>query len=178
MIRFQTTLGDFTVDYSKNLIEIADLKLLHDLAKTAEVEAWRDRMFGGEHINTSEDRAVLHTALRNRSGAVMTDAQILGTIFTNATMQRTKLRSAEAKGGQFGGANLTEATWLDGKKVCATGSLGGHDPQPDVELPARRSRGPRRRTPERGAIERMRPTDRAIGTRGGACMYGRGEERA
>jgi glucose-6-phosphate isomerase len=70
---FSLRLGELTVDYSKNLIEVADLKLLHDLAKAAEVETWRDRMFGGEHINTSEDRAVLHTALRNRSGAVMTD---------------------------------------------------------------------------------------------------------
>src|SRR5215469_8019192 len=69
---FSLRLGDFVLDYSKNLIEIADLKLLHDLAKAAEVEAWRDRMFGGEHINTSEDRAVLHTALRNRSGPMKT----------------------------------------------------------------------------------------------------------
>ena len=60
----------------------------------------------------------------------------------------------------------------------AAGSVGGHHPQPDVELPARCSRSTCRRTPERGAIGRMRPTDRAIGTRGGACMYGRGEERA
>src|SRR4051812_50161165 len=68
---FSARLGDFVVDYSKNLIEIADLKLLHDLAKAAEVEAWRDRLFAGERINSTEDRAVLHMALRAKSGAFM-----------------------------------------------------------------------------------------------------------
>src|SRR2546423_1127055 len=65
---FSARLGDLVVDYSKNLIEVADLKLLHDLAKAAEVEAWRDRLFAGEHINSTEDRAVLHVALRAKSG--------------------------------------------------------------------------------------------------------------
>jgi len=68
---FSARLGNFVVDYSKNLIEIADLKLLHDLAKAAEVEAWRDRLFAGEPINSTENRAVLHVALRAKSGAFM-----------------------------------------------------------------------------------------------------------
>ncbi|WP_395017940.1 glucose-6-phosphate isomerase [Dongia sp.] len=66
---FSAGLGDLVLDYSKNLIEIADLKLLHDLAKVAEVEKWRDRLFAGEHINSTEDRAVLHMALRAKAGA-------------------------------------------------------------------------------------------------------------
>ncbi|HVO03978.1 MAG TPA: hypothetical protein VMT54_17390, partial [Candidatus Cybelea sp.] len=72
---FSLQLDQFVIDYSKNLIEVADLKLLHDLAKSCQVEAWRDRLFGGEHINTSEDRAVQHMALRNPSGAVMVDGR-------------------------------------------------------------------------------------------------------
>jgi glucose-6-phosphate isomerase len=72
---FSLRLGDLVVDYSKNLIETADLKLLHDLAKSCGVEAWRDRMFAGEHINASEDRAVLHTALRSPAGPVMVDGR-------------------------------------------------------------------------------------------------------
>jgi glucose-6-phosphate isomerase len=55
----------FLLDYSKNLINKDVLDTLLTLAKEAEVETYRDKMFAGEHINTSEDRAVLHVALRN-----------------------------------------------------------------------------------------------------------------
>src|SRR6266540_3674376 len=53
------------VDLSKNLITQPVLDTLLDLAREARVEDYRDKMFTGEHINTSEDRAVLHVALRN-----------------------------------------------------------------------------------------------------------------
>ncbi|EPS93469.1 hypothetical protein FOMPIDRAFT_1033695 [Fomitopsis schrenkii] len=55
----------FLLDYSKNLITDPILQTLFSLAREAEVETYRDKMFAGEHINTSEDRAVLHVALRN-----------------------------------------------------------------------------------------------------------------
>jgi glucose-6-phosphate isomerase len=60
--------GDLHIDYSKNLVTNETLQLLLELAKTADVTTKRDDMFAGKHINTTEDRAVLHTALRNRSG--------------------------------------------------------------------------------------------------------------
>ncbi|GHJ90255.1 hypothetical protein NliqN6_6657 [Naganishia liquefaciens] len=53
------------LDYSKNLITSEIFDQLLALAKEAKVEAFRDAMFAGKHINTSEDRAVLHVALRN-----------------------------------------------------------------------------------------------------------------
>jgi glucose-6-phosphate isomerase len=53
------------VDYSKNLIDENTWSTLLDLAKEAKVPEFRDAMFKGEHINTSEGRAVLHVALRN-----------------------------------------------------------------------------------------------------------------
>ncbi|KAF8636866.1 hypothetical protein AX17_003209 [Amanita inopinata Kibby_2008] len=53
------------LDYSKNLITQPVLDTLLSLAREAQVEGFRDKMFAGEHINTSEDRAVLHVALRN-----------------------------------------------------------------------------------------------------------------
>ncbi|KIM38028.1 hypothetical protein M413DRAFT_448070 [Hebeloma cylindrosporum] len=53
------------VDLSKNLITEPVLETLLELAREAKVEEYRDKMFAGEHINTSEDRAVLHVALRN-----------------------------------------------------------------------------------------------------------------
>ena len=52
------------VDLSKNLIDGDIVKQLVEVAKAADLEARRDAMFSGEHINNTEDRAVLHTALR------------------------------------------------------------------------------------------------------------------
>ncbi|WP_294166187.1 glucose-6-phosphate isomerase [uncultured Corynebacterium sp.] len=52
------------VDLSKNLIDGDVVKQLVKVAKAADLEARRDAMFAGEHINNTEDRAVLHTALR------------------------------------------------------------------------------------------------------------------
>jgi len=58
------SVGDLYVDYSKHRVTRDTLKLLVDLARTARLEQMRDAMFSGAHINTSEDRAVLHIALR------------------------------------------------------------------------------------------------------------------
>ena len=58
----------FLLDFSKNLITEEILATLFKLAREAQVETFRDKMFAGEHINTSEDRAVLHVALRNLTG--------------------------------------------------------------------------------------------------------------
>ena len=55
------------VDYSKHRTTDETLKLLFALAKQADVEGWREKMFKGEKINVTEQRAVLHVALRNRS---------------------------------------------------------------------------------------------------------------
>ncbi|MCW5765525.1 MAG: glucose-6-phosphate isomerase [Phycisphaeraceae bacterium] len=59
--------GDLLLDYSKNIATDRTMALLMDLARQQRVEAWRDRMFAGDRINFTEGRAVLHTALRNRS---------------------------------------------------------------------------------------------------------------
>ena len=63
------TVGDLYIDYSKHRVTRETLKLLVDLARTARLDQQRDAMFSGVHINTSEDRAVLHTALRLPRGA-------------------------------------------------------------------------------------------------------------
>lgn len=64
---FSTHLNDILLDYSKNRINEKTIKLLIDLAKQANIEGWRHKMFSGEAINITEDRSVLHIALRNRS---------------------------------------------------------------------------------------------------------------
>jgi len=63
--------GPFLVDYSKNKINEDVFEMLIDLAKERGVEVARDAMFAGEKINFTEDRAVLHVALRNRSNVPM-----------------------------------------------------------------------------------------------------------
>jgi glucose-6-phosphate isomerase len=63
------TVGDLYIDYSKHRVTRETLQLLIDLARTGRLEQQRDAMFSGAHINTSEDRAVLHTALRLPRGA-------------------------------------------------------------------------------------------------------------
>ena len=70
------TVGDLYIDYSKHRVSRETLGLLVDLARAAGLEARRDAMFAGEHINTSEHRAVLHTALRlPRSATLNVDGQ-------------------------------------------------------------------------------------------------------
>ncbi|MFG1299890.1 glucose-6-phosphate isomerase [Xanthobacter sp. V3C-3] len=65
--RFSVAYGDLLIDFSKTAITEETLGLLLDLARAGGVEALRDAMFAGEHINLTEDRAVLHAALRDRS---------------------------------------------------------------------------------------------------------------
>jgi glucose-6-phosphate isomerase len=65
--RFSLRLGDLLLDFSKNRVTDETLALLRALAREAGVEAMRDKMFEGAAINLTEGRAVLHTALRNRS---------------------------------------------------------------------------------------------------------------
>ncbi|QJR80066.1 glucose-6-phosphate isomerase [Alteromonas pelagimontana] len=64
------------LDYSKNRVTKEVMQALFDLAKAQNVEGQRDAMFNGEQINSTEGRAVLHTALRNFSGQpVMVDGK-------------------------------------------------------------------------------------------------------
>ncbi|MBF6364147.1 glucose-6-phosphate isomerase [Nocardia puris] len=64
--------GDLLIDYSKHRVTRETLHLLVELAREAGVAEHRDAMFAGAHINTSEDRAVGHVALRLPAGESMT----------------------------------------------------------------------------------------------------------
>uniref|UniRef100_A0A1A8QIR7 Glucose-6-phosphate isomerase n=1 Tax=Nothobranchius rachovii TaxID=451742 RepID=A0A1A8QIR7_9TELE len=71
--KFSTTLntedGDILLDFSKNLINQDVMSMLLALAKSRGVEQAREKMFSGEKINFTENRSVLHVALRNRSNS-------------------------------------------------------------------------------------------------------------
>ncbi|EAT58481.1 glucose-6-phosphate isomerase, partial [Chlorobium ferrooxidans] len=66
--RFSLRCGELLLDYSKNRITPRTMELLVELARNAGVEAKRSAMFEGQAINSTENRAVLHTALRRPSG--------------------------------------------------------------------------------------------------------------
>ncbi len=66
--KFSITFRDMLVDYSKNRIDEKTMDLLFQLADEVKLDAAKEQMFGGEKINMTEDRAVLHVALRNRGG--------------------------------------------------------------------------------------------------------------
>jgi glucose-6-phosphate isomerase len=74
--RFSLRLGDILFDYSKNRITEETMSLLLSLARQADLAERIEAMFSGEKINTTEGRAVLHVALRNRSNRpVLVDGQ-------------------------------------------------------------------------------------------------------
>ncbi|MCX7679951.1 MAG: glucose-6-phosphate isomerase, partial [Spirochaetes bacterium] len=65
--KFSIRFGDILFDYSKNIITEETVKLLIKLAKEMKLGDGIEKMFSGEKINETENRAVLHVALRNRS---------------------------------------------------------------------------------------------------------------
>lgn len=95
--------GDLHIDYSKHRVLRETLELLFSLAREVGLEEHRDEMFAGVHINTSEDRAVLHTALRLPADATLVvDGQdVVADVHEVLDAMGTftdKLRSGEWKG--------------------------------------------------------------------------------
>ena len=95
--------GDLHIDYSKHRVLRETLELLMSLAREVGLEEIRDDMFAGAHINTSEDRAVLHTALRLPADAALTvDGQDVVAdvheVLTRMGEFTDRLRSGEWKG--------------------------------------------------------------------------------
>jgi glucose-6-phosphate isomerase len=114
--RFSAFLGDLLLDCSKCAITAETLKLLERLAQAADIAGRRDAMFAGEHINTTEDRAALHVALRNRTGTpILLDGQdVMPAV--KAELERV---SAFAEGVRSG-----EITAADGKPFTDVINLG------------------------------------------------------
>jgi glucose-6-phosphate isomerase len=69
--RFSIEVDELLLDYSKHRVSCETMKLLFELAHQTRVFEWRDRMFSGDKINQTEDRAALHVALRNLSSRPM-----------------------------------------------------------------------------------------------------------
>ena len=100
---FSLAFEDITVDYSKNIISGKTLKLLMELAQECHVRDAIEKMFGGEKINETEDRAVLHIALRNRSNTpiYVDGADVMPEI--NAVLEQMKSFSGRILSGAWKG---------------------------------------------------------------------------
>ena len=99
--QFSTQIPGVLFDYSKQLIDSSVLKQLISLAQECDIATWRDKMFGGEKINITEDRAVLHTALRNRNeSALIVDGENVSSV-VNSELQKIKLFVDKVRSGQW-----------------------------------------------------------------------------
>lgn len=103
-------------DFSKNFIADDTLQLLIALGKEAGIEKLRDRMFAGEHINFTEDRAVYHVALRNVSNQKMEVDGKSVVEDTNAVLEHMKEFSNAVRSGEWKG--------FTGKKIASVINIG------------------------------------------------------
>jgi glucose-6-phosphate isomerase len=101
--RFSLRLGDILFDYSKNRITEKTLSLLMDLARQANLAQKIEAMFNGQKINTTEDRAVLHVALRNRPNRpiVVDGADVMPEV--NRVLAKMRTFSAAVRSGAWKG---------------------------------------------------------------------------
>jgi len=119
--RFTVRCGSLLLDYSKNRITKETMKKLFSLANSVDMSGWTERMFTGEAINNTEGRAVLHTALRNRSNTpVMVDGEdVMPAI--NAVLAQMKTFCNQVHNGEWLG--------YTGKKITdiVNVGIGGSD---------------------------------------------------
>ena len=101
--RFSLRFEDVLLDYSKNRVTGETMDLLRKLAMAADLPRWTEKMFAGEKINITEDRAVLHVALRNRSNTpILVDGKdVMPAV--NAVFKHMREFSEAVRGGQWTG---------------------------------------------------------------------------
>jgi len=101
--RFSLNLDDFLFDFSKNRITDETIKLLCELAEQSDLSGWIERMFSGDIINHTEQRAVLHTALRNQNdNKIEVDKQdIMPEV--HAVLEKMRLFSEQIRSRQWRG---------------------------------------------------------------------------
>ncbi len=128
--KFHIEWNDFLLDYSKNRITNETMDLLFELAKKAKVKQAVADMFAGKRINTTENRAVLHIALRNRSNRpILVDGQdVMPEI--KAVLEKMKKFSNAVRSGKWVGAT--------GKRITDVVNIGigGSDLGPAMAMDA------------------------------------------
>lgn len=140
--KFSLKFDDLLFDYSKHRITDETLPLLLQMAREANIEQWRDKMFAGSKINITENRAVLHTALRNRANTpvLVDDKDVMPDI--NAVLSQMRTFSEQVRSGKWlgytgkritdivnigiGGSDLGPVMVCDALKPYATPDLNIH----------------------------------------------------
>ncbi|UFQ14964.1 MULTISPECIES: glucose-6-phosphate isomerase [Streptomyces] len=128
--------GDLHIDYSKHLVTEETLTLLRELAAATDVFGLRDAMFRGEKINTTEDRAVLHTALRApRDAVIEVDGEHAGNVVpaVHAVLDKMSAFAEKIRSGEW-----TGHTGKRIKNIVNIG-IGGSDLGPAMAYEALRS---------------------------------------
>ncbi|MBP5343598.1 MAG: glucose-6-phosphate isomerase [Alphaproteobacteria bacterium] len=124
--KFHISFNDFLLDYSKNLIDQETMDLLFQWAKESGLDKAIQAMFNGEKINTTENRAVLHTALRNRSNEpiFVDERNIMPDV--HQVLEKMHIFSDAVRSGTWSGAT--------GKKIkdVVNIGIGGSDLGPSM----------------------------------------------
>ena len=140
--KFSIELPHLLFDYSKNLITAETKAALLALAEETGVADWRSKMFAGEHINATEDRAVMHVALRDKSGQpIMVDGVDVRPAI-DAELERMRKLAHSVRSGEWqgytgkaitdvvsigiGGSNLGPLMVTEALKAYSDGSLHMH----------------------------------------------------
>lgn len=140
--KFSTQIPGILFDYSKQLIDDSAFAQLIKLAEQSEIATWREKMFSGEKINITENRAVLHTALRNRSNSVVeVDGEDVMPL-VNAELEKIKAFTEKVRSGEWlgftgksvkdvvaigvGGSNLGPQMATEALKAYADDTLNVH----------------------------------------------------
>jgi glucose-6-phosphate isomerase len=138
---FHIQFNDLLLDYSKHRVSRETIDLLVKLAKEADVEGWRNRMFEGEKINSTEHRAVLHTALRNQKEIpIISDGEDVMPKVKNV-LKKMRRFSEDVRSGQWKG--------FTGKAITSVINIGigGSDLGPAMVCQALKAYGSKTITP-------------------------------
>lgn len=99
--RYAIESGDLFLDYSKHRINDESVKLLLALARQADVESWRKKLFAGENVNNTENRPALHMALRSSAASFPQRGDVMvqvREVRQRMTAFATSLRDGRIKG--------------------------------------------------------------------------------
>jgi glucose-6-phosphate isomerase len=108
--KFSLRFKDILLDYSKNRVNQETMRLLFELARKVDLKAAIEHMFAGEKVNNTEDRAVLHVALRNRSNRpILADgADVMPEV--NDMLARMREFTEKVRNGQWTGCTGKQIT--------------------------------------------------------------------
>lgn len=101
--RFSVACDEIFLDYSKNLVTAETMSKLFDLAREIHVPDWIERMFNGDKLNVTENRAVLHVALRNRANTpiIVDGKDVMPEV--NAVLAHMRAFSESVRSGKWKG---------------------------------------------------------------------------